>query len=143
MSGKVAPDSLVTLHYRIALGDDTELISTFAHTPATIQLGGGELAPTLEACLDGIAVGERHVFMLEPGQAFGPHNPELVRRVARQTLPAEVEPEVHGLIEFSAPDGHKYSGLVREMDDDMVLVDFNHPLAGKHIRFEVEIIGIL
>jgi FKBP-type peptidyl-prolyl cis-trans isomerase SlpA len=118
-------------------------MSTFAATPATLQLGNGELAPTLEACLAGLPVGERHVFLLEAEQAFGAHNPQLVQRLARSALPADVEPELHGLIEFAAPDGGQYAGLVRELDDRAVLLDFNHPLAGKSIRFEVEVVGIL
>jgi FKBP-type peptidyl-prolyl cis-trans isomerase SlpA len=55
----------------------------------------------------------------------------------------KASPELHGLIEFAAPAGDKFTGIVRELDDEAVLVDFNHPLAGKPVRFEVEIIGIL
>ena len=139
----VRAGNLVTLHYRVATGDDTELVSTFDSTPATLQLGSGELAPTLEHCLIGVAVGERHVFLLDADQAFGSHNPQLTQRVARSALPPDASPELHGLIEFAAPGGGKFTGIVRELDDAAVLVDFNHPLAGKPVRFEVEIIGIL
>lgn len=141
---RVRLDSLVTLHYRIATGDDTEVVATFGSTPATLQLGSGELAPTLEACLEDLPVGERHVFLLEPSQAFGPHNPELVKRLPKEELPnggADIGPLT--LVEFAAPNGVKFAGLVREIDSSSALVDFNHPLAGKSIRFEVEIIGVL
>lgn len=144
MTERVRLDSLITLHYRIAVADDTEIISTFGSTPATIQLGSGELAPTLEACLDGLPVGERHVFLLEPHQAFGPHNPELMKRLPVAELPnGGADIGVLTLVEFEAPNGQKFAGLVREIDDQSALVDFNHPLAGKAIRFEVEVIGIL
>ena len=143
MTETVKPDSLVTLHYRVATGDDSELVSTFDSTPATLQLGSGELAPTLERCLVGIVIGERHVFLLEPEQAFGSHNPQLLQRVGLADLPPAAIPELHGLIEFSSPAGARFTGIVRELDDEAVLVDFNHPLAGKHVRFEVELIGIL
>ena len=143
MSECVKPDSLVTLHYRLATSDDIELVSTFDHAPATLQLGSGELAPPLEACLDGLPVGERHVFLLEPEQAFGPHNPQLMQRIARSELPGGADIGELSLVEFAAPDGAKFSGLVRELDADSALIDFNHPLAGKSIRFEVEIVGIL
>ncbi len=143
MNENVRADSLITLHYRVATRDDVELVSTFGSTPAVLQLGSGELAPTLEQCLVGVAVGERHVFLLEPEQAFGGHNPQLVQRVGRADLPPNSTPELHGLIEFASPAGAKFTGIVRELADDAVLVDFNHPLAGKHVRFEVEIIGIL
>jgi len=143
MTDTVRAGNLITLHYRVATGDDTELVSTFGSTPATLQLGSGELAPPLEHCLIGVAVGERHVFLLEADQAFGSHNPQLVQRMPRSDLPPNASPELHGLIEFAAPGGDKFTGIVRELDAEVVLVDFNHPLAGKPVRFEVEIIGIL
>ena len=143
MTETVRAGNLITLHYRVATGDDTELVSTFDSTPATLQLGNGELAAPLEHCLIGVNVGERHVFLLEPDQAFGAHNPQLTQRMARTALPPESSPELHGLIQFAAPTGDKFTGIVRELDDEAVLVDFNHPLAGKAVRFEVEIIGIL
>ncbi len=143
MTETVRAGNLITLHYRVATGDDTELVSTFDSTPATLQLGSGELAAPLEHCLIGVNVGERHVFLLEADQAFGDHNPQLTQRMARKALPPDSSPELHGLIQFAAPNGDKFTGIVRELDDEAVLVDFNHPLAGKPVRFEVEIIGIL
>ncbi|MBS3936107.1 MAG: FKBP-type peptidyl-prolyl cis-trans isomerase [Sulfuritalea sp.] len=147
MTDRVRRDSLVTLHYRVATADDTEVVSTFGSAPATLQLGSGELAPTLEACLEDLPVGERHVFLLEPHQAFGPHNPELLKRLPTGELPdggADIGPLT--LVEFAAPrelGGAKFAGLVREIDAESALVDFNHPLAGKSICFEVEVIGVL
>lgn len=157
MTDTVRPDSLVTLYYRVALNDDTEIISTFGSSPATLQLGSGELAPPLERCLIDLPVGQRHVFLLEAAQAFGPHNPQLVERRPRtglspadpgnrkgcQPQPEALELKESDLVEFRAPDGSAYAGLVRELGEDYALVDFNHPLAGKSIRFEVEIVGIL
>lgn len=143
MTERVKRDSLVTLKYRIASGDGTELISTFGATPACLQLGSGELAPALESCLDGLPVGEHRLFLLEPQQAFGMHNPQLVQRIPRGELPNGAVLEALSLVEFSAPNGSRFTGLVREVDEQAALIDFNHPLAGKAIRFEVEVIGIL
>jgi FKBP-type peptidyl-prolyl cis-trans isomerase SlpA len=143
MTERIKVDSLITLHYRLATGDDVPLISTFDGTPATLQLGNGELVPTLEACLVGLPVGEHHTFMLDPDQAFGPHSPELVQRLARADLPADGTIAVASMIEFSGPEGMHITGLVRELDADSALIDFNHPLAGRDVRFEVEIVGIL
>ncbi len=147
MSQTVAADSLVTLHYRVALTDGTELVSTFNATPATLQLGNGELAPMLEQCLVGLETGgERRVFLLEPEQGFGLHNPRLMQRFPRselRDLPTQTELQEMTLIEFKAPNGATYTGLVRELTAESALVDFNHPLAGKAIHFEVELIGIL
>jgi FKBP-type peptidyl-prolyl cis-trans isomerase SlpA len=143
MSDRVEAGNLVTLHYRLATSDDTELVSTFGTTPATLQLGSGELAPTLERCLDGLAVGEQHVFLLEPEQAFGKHNPDLLQRIVRSELPDPAMAELYSVIEFSAPGGGRFAGLVREVDAESALIDFNHPLAGKSIRFEVRVLGVL
>jgi len=143
MTQVVQGNSLLTLHYRIALADDTELIGTFGGAPATLQLGQNELAPALEQCLIGINTGERYVFLLEPQQAFGAHNPQLVQATPRNTLPPDMELKERALIEFIAPDGAKYAGLVRELTEHEALIDFNHPLAGKAIRFEVEVLAIL
>lgn len=140
MTQSVAADSLVTLHYRITLPNGQPLISTFEATPATLQLGGGEMLPAMEKLIIGLEIGSSHVFELEPESAFGPHRAELVERVRREHMPDE-EIEAMSIMEFTAPDGSRYSGLVREIDSESALIDFNHPLAGKHIRFEVKIIG--
>ncbi len=141
MSTLVAADSLVTLHYRITLTNGQPLISTFDATPATLQMGAGEMLPAMEQLIVGLEVGSNHSFELEPENAFGPHRAELVERVKREHMPAEPI-EAMSIMEFTAPDGSRYSGLVREIDEQSALIDFNHPLAGKQIRFEVSIIGI-
>ena len=81
--------------------------------------------------------------MLLPEQAFGVHNPQMVSRVPRDALPLKAEPKLFEPLSLPAEDGTTYSALVLELDDDFVLLDFNHPLAGKSIRFEVNVIGVL
>lgn len=144
MTERVKPDSLITLNYRIAnSSDDVEFIGTFDSTPATLQLGNGELAPALERCLEGLSIGDRQVFLLAPEQAYGQPISQLVQRVPRADLPGNVKLQAMSLLEFDAPNGARFTGLIRELDDNVALIDFNHPLAGKSIRFEAEIIGIL
>lgn len=138
---QITATSLVTLHYRIALENGQPLIDTFGATPATLQLGAGELLPTLERLLIGLAVGTRCEHVLAPEQAFGLRREELVERVARAHLPADAAQEMT-MMEFTAPDGSRYAGLLTELGEDYALVDFNHPLAGKTIRFEADIIGV-
>lgn len=143
MTERVTPVSLVTLHYRIASADNVEMVSTFATGPATLQLGSGELASTLESCLEGLEVGAHKTFLLQPEQAFGAHNPQMVSRVPRDALPPQAEPRLYDMIELPAADGSKYAGQVLELDEKFALMDFNHPLAGKPIQFEVKIVGVL
>ncbi|MBP7394397.1 MAG: FKBP-type peptidyl-prolyl cis-trans isomerase, partial [Zoogloea sp.] len=87
MTQIVQPDSLLTLHYRITLDSGQPLISTFESKPATLQLGRGDIAPTLERCLAGITIGERHTFLLEPENAFGAHREDLVEKVRLEDFP--------------------------------------------------------
>ncbi|MDY0071041.1 MAG: FKBP-type peptidyl-prolyl cis-trans isomerase [Thauera sp.] len=141
MSQTIQANSLVTLHYRIALPNGQPLIDTFAATPATLQLGANEMLPAMEQLLVGLAVGSEHSFALEPEQAFGPWREELVERVQRAHMPDEPI-EAMSIMEFTAPDGSRYPGLVREIDEQSALIDFNHPLAGKSIQLDVLIIGI-
>ena len=94
MTQIVQPDSLLTLHYRISLDNGQALISTFESQPATMQLGHGDIAPTLERCLAGITVGERHTFLLEPENAFGVHREDLVEKVRLEDFPDGTEVEI-------------------------------------------------
>lgn len=144
----VGPDSFLTLHYRLSDHSGQEYVSTFDLSPATIQMGSGQLAEPLEKCLHGLLANHRYEFVLEADDAFGQHNPKLVERIARSALPSDLELKVNSLIEFGipsgAPDGHTgFAGFLRELTETTALFDFNHPLAGQNVRFEVEIIGIL
>jgi FKBP-type peptidyl-prolyl cis-trans isomerase SlpA len=149
----VLPDSFLTLHYRIALSSedaiDSAVVDTFQDKPATLQLGCGQLAPSLEARLIGLSQGQRATFELPAGEAYGERRSELVQRISRRELDAETQPgseiEPGDWIEFSAPTGaqRRFAGVLRELDDQFALFDFNHPLAGQPIRFDVEIIGVL
>lgn len=139
----VKADSYLTLHYRISTADGEEFLSTFDMSPATLQMGSGQLAELLESCLLGLPAGERFAFDLPPEEAFGQHNPRLVERIARNALPADMELKENSVLEFSAPNGASFAGFLRELQADSALIDFNHPLAGKSVCFEVEIIGIL
>ncbi|MGV3653165.1 MAG: FKBP-type peptidyl-prolyl cis-trans isomerase, partial [Noviherbaspirillum sp.] len=143
----VTEAAYLTLHYRLASMDGRDIVSTFEGTPATLQLGSGQLVPALEACLMGLPEGTHRSFDLPAGAAFGPRNPDLVQRVSRATLAEHsVEGEqyaVGDLVEFAAPGGGRFAGVLLEMRDDDALFDFNHPLAGQPVRFEVKLIGIL
>jgi FKBP-type peptidyl-prolyl cis-trans isomerase SlpA len=142
----VTASAYLTLHYRLALQDGTDIVSTFDDNPATLQLGQGQLAPFLEACLIGLEEDAQRSFELSPEQAFGPRNPELFQRVSRATLDENADSDgyaVGDLIEFAAPNGGRFAGVLRELDEEGALFDFNHPLAGQPLRFEVRIIGIL
>lgn len=143
----VTPTSYLTLHYRLSTKDKSEIISTFNGNPATLQLGAGQLLLALEQRLIGLTEGAHQTFILPPEQAYGLRNPDLIQHVSSKTLQehsALGENYVVGdLVEFVAPSGGHFAGVVRSVESDSSLFDFNHPLAGQELIFEVHIIGIL
>ncbi len=135
-----------TLQLRYALrprgGDD--LVSNFDDPePETVTLGDGTLAPMLEQWLIDIHSGERHVFLLDPWQAFGESQPDLIQTLPKSDLPTDMKFEIDQLFEFAMPNGQTLAGRILEIGNDAVKVDFNHPLADLCIEFEVEIERIL
>lgn len=143
MSVEVLADSLVTLNYRVSNLEGVEFIGTFDAAPAVLKLGNDELAPALERCLVGMRVDERKVFELPAAEGFGPHMDHLVQRIPRDRLPDGDKLVAHTLLEFDAPNGARFTGLILETDSQTALIDFNHPLAGKPVRFEAQIIGVI
>ena len=143
----VSEGAFLTLHYRLSAEDGRNIVSTFGDTPATLQLGAGQLSPALEAQLLGLPEGAQRVFELAPGEAFGPRNPDLVQRVSMATLRQHSSEDanyaVGDMVDFSAPGGGRFAGVLLEIGEEHALFDFNHPLAGKPVQFEVSIIGIL
>ena len=144
----IQPGSFLTLHYRLAGPDGADVINTFHDKPATLSLGTGQLAPAMEARLIGLAEGARQTFELVPGEAFGERNPELLQRVKLSLLHELGDPDarygVGDVVQFPTPDGQgAYAGVVREVGEGWLLFDFNHPLAGQSVRFEVQVLGVL
>ncbi len=147
----VQPGSFLTLHYRLA-GPRGDIINTFEDKPATLSLGTGELSPAVESCLIGMHEGARAVFDLPAGAAFGERKPDMLQWVARKLLDqlgdrAETY-RVGDVVQFPTPDGQgSYAGAVVRVGNgdspDAVLFDFNHPLAGQPVAFEVQLIGVL
>ena len=154
-SPRVQPGSFLTLHYRLA-GPAGDIINTFADKPATLTVGTGELSPAVEERLLGLEEGARAQFEIPPGEAFGERNPQMVQWVARKLLIRMGDPHERynpgDVVSFPTPNGSgQYAGSVRELGEDKdgdgqpdaVLFDFNHPLAGEAVTFEVHLIGVL
>ena len=144
---RVQADSFLTLHYRLA-GPAGDIINTFHGKPATLSLGTGELSPAMEQLLLGMEEGTHTTFELPADAAFGPRNPAMQQWLARKVLQDMGDPQdnyaVGDAVEFPTPDGHgKFAGVVLQVTESAVLFDFNHPLAGQPVRFEVQLIGVL
>jgi FKBP-type peptidyl-prolyl cis-trans isomerase SlpA len=143
----VTESAYLTLHYRLAAADGTDIVTTFNGTPATLLLGQGQLAPFLEAKLMGMPEGAHQVFEISAAEGFGERNPELIQTVSKATLDENSVPDadyqVGDLVTFNAPSGGRFAGVLREMRSDSALFDFNHPLAGQALQFEVKLISVL
>ncbi len=147
MENTVKIDSFLTLHYRLSFKDGADIANTFTDKPATVLIGAGQFAPGLENALMGMINGEHKTVTLSPEQGFGLRNPELVQKISLETLQQNSNPDedysVGDMVEFDAPHGGKYAGTLQSIDETGAWFDFNHPLAGKEMIFEVKIISIL
>lgn len=139
--------SFVTLHYRLA-GAQGDLINTFHDKPATLTLGSSMLSPAIEARLLGLAEGVHTTLEIAQDEAFGPRNPDMLQWVKRSLLAELGDPQqvyVTGdVVQFPTPDGQSnYAGTVVDQNESAVLFDFNHPLAGQAVQFEVKVLGVM
>jgi FKBP-type peptidyl-prolyl cis-trans isomerase SlpA len=143
----VENESFLTLHYRLSFKDGADIANTFTDKPATVLVGAGQFAPGLEDVMMGLSSGDHQTFTLSPENGYGLRNPDLVQKISIQTLHQNSDPEadysVGDMVEFEAPHGGKYAGILQSMDETGAWFDFNHPLAGKEMVFEVKIISIL
>lgn len=143
MTAHTAPGRRLTLHFRLALADGTEVESTTQGEPLTVVLGDGTLDPGLEARLCDLAPGARATFHLAPGDAFGDPDPGNVHPMARSEFPADMALVPGAVVGFTTPGGDELAGTVMELLGDTVVMDFNHPLAGRELMFEVELIAVV
>ena len=135
--------SEVILHFDLKLSDGSAADSTRVNNkPAKLVVGDGSLTLSFEDCLLGLQTGDKKSFTLEANDAFGMPNPDNLHHLERSKFNAETPAEEGMIIAFTQPDGTELPGIVREVTGDSVTVDFNHPLAGQVITFDVEIISV-
>ena len=142
MSEKIAKNSLVEFHFEIKLSDGSVAESTRVQKkPARLQMGDGSLTEGFEACLIDLSEGSQQEFTLPPESTFGPVNPDNIYHLDRHRF-AEMDLDVGHIVAFSGPDGSEMPGMIREIVGESVTVDFNHPLAGQTLTFDVEILAV-
>lgn len=143
---RVQAGSFLTLHYRLA-GPAGDIINTFGGKPATLTLGTGELAPGVEQALMGLEEGA-HTTLQLPAGAYGERNPAMQQWLSRKELRELGDPNeeyaVGDVVQFPTPDRKaSFGGVVLQLGEASVLFDFNHPLAGQSVTFEVHLLGVL
>ena len=143
MSNTVQANSRIRWHYQLFLADGHKVEASEDPTGDILQLGKGEIHPNLESALIGLPQGEPIRLIIMADQAFGYPDPDAIQTLARSEFPAEIPLASGQIISFSLPSGQEIPGKVLDISPDRVVVDFNHPLAGHNITFELEILDIL
>lgn len=121
-------------HANGAIADQTQ------DTPFEFEIGDGQLDACLEACVEEAKVGELQTFLLTSDQAFGPIHSEAIQIMPRCDFPDDLTLEVDTAVEFKTPIGDSYVGCIEKIEGDDITVNFNHPLAGCDVSFQVEIL---
>lgn len=143
MTKTVTQGSTVTLHYTGTLEDGTEFDSSRGREePMTVAIGNGQLIPGFETALTGMTEGETKTFTIAQNEAYGPHNPEQITTLAKDIFPGDFVFTEGMTVPLSNQNNETFMVVLTEINDNDVTADFNHPLAGKDLTFEVEVITI-
>jgi peptidylprolyl isomerase len=136
----VTKGQCVHVNYRGTLKDGTEFDSSYDREPLEFTLGEGQVIPGFEEALEGMEEGQRKTVTIPPEEAYGPHHDEAV-----QSVPLAIfsdHPEPGEIVTLVAPDGTEVMATVLELKGDDVVLDFNHPLAGEPLTFELELVKV-
>lgn len=132
----------VKLHFALKFEDGETVDSTFDKEPATLEIGDENLPENFEACLMGLKAGDHKTFQVPPEKAFGQHNPSNVQTFKRHEFSADMVLEPGVVVSFADARQQELPGVIKRVEGDQVDVDFNHPLAGHTLNFEVKIIDV-
>jgi len=131
-------------HMNILLEDGSTAESTKASgKPARLNIGDRSLSPAFEAELAELSEGDKHTFTLNAVDAFGESNPDAIHYMDRSKFPSDIVLDVGVIVSFAGPGGSEIPGIIREVAGDSVTVDLNHPLAGRTMKFELEVVQVL
>ena len=142
MNDEINMNSLVLMHYSIALTNGQVIESSFDEEPVEIIMGHGDVSEGMELALYGLKQGESQTLTLTAEQGFGLRDEGNINMMPLSDFPGELQPEVGTSYSFETPSGEEISGTILKIEDDQAEVDFNHPLAGHEIVFTVNIIGV-
>ncbi len=135
----VGEGTRVFLNFSLSLEDGSEVDSNFDGGPVDFVVGDGSLLPGFEGLLFGMVPGERKLFSVEPEDAFGQPREENVQTIPRSSFDEDTELSLGLVYSFADAGGGELPGMIIEVNDERVTVDFNHPLAGRNILFDVQI----
>jgi peptidylprolyl isomerase len=133
----------VKVHYTGKLADGTVFDSSVNREPLEFTIGDGKLIPGFDRAVNGMKVGEKTTVNIPAEEAYGPRYDQLVQIVNRTDLPPELNPEVGQHLEAVQQDGNVINVTVTNVDENSITIDANHPLAGKELIFELELVEIV
>ena len=136
---KIANGTVVGIDYSLHLGDGQVIDASSPGEPLTYLHGEGQIVPGLESALAGLDVGERKQVVIEPADGYGPHDPAGLQEVPRKSFPPDFEPKAGMELTAEGPRGEPVPFVVREVRLETILIDLNHPLAGKTLHFDVTV----
>jgi peptidylprolyl isomerase len=141
MSQAKSGDS-VKIHYTGTLDDGTQFDSSAGRDPLEFELGSGQVIPGFDKAVDGMSVGDRKSVNIPAEDAYGVHHQQMVQDVPRDALPAEMEPAEGMSLQAEGPDGQAFNLVITAIQEETITVDGNHPLAGKALNFDLELVSI-
>ncbi len=139
---RIAKDVVVSLHYKLCLDDGQLIEETDADDPLVYLHGHDQIIPGLERELQGLQVGDTKVVVVEAIDAYGEYDPDDVEEVSREELPLPFEPKVGMILDVEDDQGNEYFAQIVGLTDEIVTLDFNHPMAGQRLHFEVTVAGL-
>ncbi len=137
----VADGMKVKFDYTLTV-DKEQVETTEGKQPLEYVHGKEMLIPGLEKALAGLKAGDTKTVIVKPEDAYGPVRPEAVREMDKEKLPKDITPQVGMVLEMQDPDGNAYPAMIKEVKDKTFMLDFNHPLAGKELTFDVKIVSV-
>lgn len=139
---EVKAGDTVHLHYTGTLLDGTTFDSSEGRDPLAFEVGSGQIIPGLDVAIPGMTVGEKKIVKIGADDAYGQANPEMRQAVPREGIPTDIPLEVGTQLQMQTPDGQAMPVTVVDVDDATVTLDANHPLAGKDLQFDIELVKI-
>ncbi len=139
---RVAKDVVVELQYKLRLDDGTLVEESTPDDPLVYLHGHENIIPGLERQLEGMRIGEKKKVVVEPEEAYGEYDENDIGRINMSEIPDDFEPEIGMLLPVIDDEGNEDEVEVVDIEDGALIVDFNHPLAGERLEFEVEITGL-
>lgn len=137
------PGDIVRIHYTGKLDDGMVFETSAGHEPLEFKIGNSGLIPAFEQTVIGMSPGESRTVKIMANEAYGPHREELVVAVERNRFPANIKPYVGLELEICQSDGRVFPAKITEVSDESVTLDANHPLAGKDLVFDIELVEIV